>query len=116
MRFQKQEDGHYLDKKTGLIWAQLPKPGYYIWREAKDLEHDGWRLPTREELVGIVSKKPSKSIWCRLPHMLARPYWSSSITNSNPDYVWYVSFQHGGVGNWHRLCAGGSVRLVREAK
>ena len=72
-----------------------------------------WRLPTKEELQGILASSGSPRIditW--FPNTQAFAYWSSSPYVGNSDFAWSVNFSVGGVyvnyrsGDYH-------VRLVR---
>jgi hypothetical protein len=95
-RFIKQPDGHFLDTKTGLVWKERPEPGSFTWNEAKELETEGWRLPTIEELMGIVTKKQHKEGFSKLPNMVPAAFWSSSPYASNSNAAWIVGFGYGG--------------------
>ena len=72
-----------------------------------------WRLPTTEELQGILASSGSPRIdttW--FPNTQAAIYWSSSPYVGNSNGAWYVYFSYGSVGGYNRY---GSlhVRLVR---
>jgi hypothetical protein len=72
-----------LSGKNGLI-VDKQDLGEMSWKDAiKACENkgDGWRLPTKEELVRIC-----KSNSCNLDHAV---YWSGTPSNSNPNYAWY---------------------------
>ena len=71
-----------------------------------------WRLPTKEELQGILTSNGSPRIdttW--FPNTSASDYWSSSPYMGNSDYAWGVGFGNGYVyGNIRYYYY---VRLVR---
>ena len=106
MRFERQEDGNYLDTKTGLIWKEYPEYGDYTWAGAKSVERDGWRLPTITELKGIVSKKRHGGIYTRLPNMLSDFFWAESA------YAWHIGFNFGYTESYYH----GFKRRVRLVK
>ena len=80
-----------------------------------------WRLPTKEELAGIVASSGSPRIditW--FPNTEANFYWSSSPSVSESDNVWSdnawsVSFYNGDVSNFYRYYDF-AVRLVRASQ
>ena len=72
-----------------------------------------WRLPTTEELQGILASSGSPRIdtdW--FPNTQASLYWSSSPVVGNSYNAWYVYFDNGYVFNTYRYY-GLAVRLVR---
>jgi len=74
------------------------------WDNAKKLEKDGWRLPTKDELIDAYHNKVEgfKPKW----------YWSSSCYWESL-LVWCVDFDYGDVVNCKK--SGDSyVRLCRE--
>jgi hypothetical protein len=94
-----------LDKKTGLTWARNANiaAGTKLWLEAmefcQDLEignRKGWRLPTKEELSGMLGRQGSDS---SLPdgHPFEdvqeqyRWYWSSTEDEGRISRVWVVN-------------------------
>ncbi|MFK5915490.1 MAG: DUF1566 domain-containing protein [Woeseiaceae bacterium] len=80
---------------------------------------DGWRLPTKKELVGIVSFDRSDPMIDSnyFPNTIIHGYWSSTPHVGNSQYAWVVgfgnalSFYHG-----HYKSGGQSVRLVNDTK
>ena len=76
-----------------------------------------WRMPTKEELQGIVVSGSSPTIdttW--FPNTQASYYWSSSPYVGYSNYAWYVHFLNGyvyGSGGHNRYHVDGAVRLVR---
>jgi hypothetical protein len=92
-RFTQLDDGNYLDNKTGLVWKEHPEKGSFTWHEAKELENNDWRLPTFDELRGIVSKKHHNNTRTKLPNMFPRWFWSASPYAN--DSAWIVGFLNG---------------------
>lgn len=58
-----------------------------------------WRLPTRTELENLIvmnNAKNQANIDNKLfPNTLPSWYWTDSINETHPDYVWYVLFRSG---------------------
>lgn len=75
------------------------------WYEAKALEKDGWRLPTRAELVDSYDNK--------MEGFQSSGYWSSSTYILDTDYAWGVSY--GSVSYYYKTY-NGYVRLCREVE
>ena len=75
-----------------------------------------WRLPTKDELQGIVlsgSYPTINSTW--FPNTQAWRYWSSSLDVGDSNFAWHVYFGNGGVG-YNGRDAYGAVRLVRASQ
>ena len=73
-----------------------------------------WRLPTKEELQGILASSGSPRIdatW--FPNTQASYYWSSSPYVGVSYNAWVVYFDDGDVGSGNRGYGNGHVRLVR---
>ena len=79
--------------------------------------YTNWRLPTKEELEGILASSGSPRIdttW--FPNTQANYYWSSSPFAANSFFsAWYVNFSNGGVDTGVRYDYG-AVRLVRASQ
>jgi hypothetical protein len=114
-RFVKQEDGHFLDRKTGLVWKEHPEKGSFTWAQALKIENEDWRLPTFEELRKIVSKKRHNNTGTKLPNMPPYWYWSSPPYVYNSNYAWIMNFYSGYdyayVKGYYRY----AVRLVKRS-
>jgi len=76
-----------------------------------------WRMPTRTELLGIVSfDRVSPAIdTAYFPNTpLSSVVWSGSPYANYSNYAWYVDFYNGFSGYYNRNSNGNSqVRLVR---
>lgn len=130
-RFLDQGDGTVTDTQTGLMWKKCLEgqqgylcygsPNQMNWASAeltavnsKFAGRDGWRLPTVNELTGIVERTCQNpainlNIFPRTP---AHSFWSSSQEGPN---AWSVDFTHG--QPFQSLQLGGKyVRLVRDLR
>ena len=61
--------------------------------------HNDWRLPSREEMMGLVSYTESKGKvkidTSYFPETLPSWYWTASSNDSRPEFAWYVLFKNG---------------------
>ena len=59
--------------------------------------HNDWRLPTREEMMGLVNYGDSKVKidTSYFPEALPSWYWTASSNESRPEFAWYVLFKNG---------------------
>ena len=104
----------YANPTQADIDATTNSIGYRTSVNASNLcGYNDWRLPTKDELAGILASSGSPSIdttW--FPNTQASYYWTSSPYVGVSGYAWYVSFDSGYVNgnlrnyNFH-------VRLVR---
>jgi len=95
----------FKDSTTGLMWQDNKDARTIIenWTHAKrycsDLSLDGysdWRLPSREELADLFTKKD------KLKYVVASPfYWSSSEYADDTSKAWIVYF-YGGTGSYNK--------------
>jgi hypothetical protein len=120
-RFKDNGDGTLTDSHTGLIWLKNANCSTFFegdqsggrnsrsWHEARVAVSrlgdgfcglkDGskaadWRLPTREELLGIAKDSSGGHKWEAgevLLDIQSFYYWSSSVGDLYPDYAFYVS-------------------------
>lgn len=115
------------DTRTKLTWqrcslGQMFEDGGctgevtgFTWNETKALGADGWRLPTRRELVSLVAEA------CREPAINAEVfpgidleitgYWTS--TPDGPTRLWYINFTDGSERAYGGSLFRNAVRLVR---
>jgi len=78
--------------------------------------YDDWRIPTYEELYGIVkSTVYHPSISNIFQHTVSSYYWSSSTVVGNESYAWNVNFHYGG-DYWGSKSASFFVRCVRDGQ
>jgi hypothetical protein len=87
-----------------LEWKET-EPNEMSWDEAKELEKDGWRLPTRAELVDTFDTN--------IENFNKGYYWSSSDYIKDTSYAWLVNFNYGGMDTDNKVCDY-YVRLCRE--
>jgi len=79
-------NGLTIDFQRRLIWGPTQKP--MTWFQAMNLEKDGWRLPTKDELRQAFIDK--------VPGFKSARFWSSSLyTYYLQSYVWSVSLFYG---------------------
>jgi hypothetical protein len=59
--------------------------------------HNDWRLPTREEMMWLVSYGDNKVKIDTgyFPETLPSWYWTASSNESRPEFAWYVLFKNG---------------------
>lgn len=114
------------DKETGLTWqrcsvGQTWREGEgcvgavrdFTWRDAKKQERGGWRLPTRDELSGLISMACSPSINPdAFPGLDPLRLWYWSGTQTDRDLAWLVQFGGGAIFNGYQTALN-AVRLVR---
>ncbi len=65
--------------------------------------YSDWRLPTKDELLGLVVKggRPTiDSAW--FPNTQANWYWTSSPDPDGSGNAWYFDFGNGYAGNYNR--------------
>ncbi|OGW25534.1 MAG: hypothetical protein A2X59_00825 [Nitrospirae bacterium GWC2_42_7] len=120
MSFTTNDDTTLVDDNTGLMWQQQDDGNTYTWYQASGTYDEmynpasenvcgnlvlsgyaDWRLPTKEELTGIVDYAipfPSETIKTTyFPDTKPSGYWSSTTYENYPDYAWAVYFNDGGV-------------------
>ena len=113
---QKWNGSAYVNPTQAEIDAGTNSIGYRNSVNASALcGYTDWRLPTKEELEGIVLRGTSPTIdtmW--FPNTQARFYWSSSPYVGNSGSAWGVNFDYGNV-NFTGRSINLRVRLVRNS-
>ena len=113
---QKWNGSAYVNPSQAEIDAGTNSIGYRNSVNASALcGYTDWRLPTKEELEGIVLRGTSPTIdtmW--FPNTQARFYWSSSPYVGNSGSAWGVNFDYGNV-NFTGRSLNLRVRLVRNS-
>jgi hypothetical protein len=117
------------DTKTGLVWQRCSlgqkaqgaactgTVEAMNWDQAKKAAKGGWRLPTLDELTGIVMQPcglpaEEKKVFSEIDPL--KPwYWTATTTESN--LAWMVGFNNGSTFNGFRT-APNAVRLVRSGR
>jgi hypothetical protein len=111
-----------LDAVTGLMWHRAVEPRFFSWEDALahcgELElggYDDWRLPSRLELVSILSLgflNPSinRAVF---PDTPSDWYWTSTESAELEEEAWFVYFYLGSP-NLDRKDNVFSVRCVRS--
>lgn len=93
-----------------IEWQNNPPQEYMTWYEAVDYAEslsDGWRLPTRGELIDAYD--------CSVRGFMSGVYWSSSTYAHDNNNAWYVFF-YNGVVDYSDTTNNYYVRCVREVK
>lgn len=109
--------GTVRDTYSSLVWKRTSEPGKFTLLEARDYAAkagDGWRLPTKEELKGLVDKKARPTIDLVIfPETTADPYWSNSPVETDGGVTWTFDFGHGYAYDRATMTDRARVRLVR---
>ena len=110
-RFKKSSPGWY-DESTGLLWAAEISPFPLPRRDAASflgrLQHrtgnTGFRLPTVDELLTLLSPRAELEDFCTLPVPAesGRRVWSADYRSFVSG--WYVDLSGGYVGHQHESC------------
>ena len=120
-RFIDNGDNTITDTKTNLIWAKEDDGKERKWKDAKKycedneakLPGEGWRMPTREELLTIVDLERYNPAADPIFNAKSEWYWSSTPCAFDSGGAWCVGFYFGGVG-WYGVDGGYLVRPVRQ--
>ena len=106
--------------KGEVLLLSIPESKELIERLGS-LNGGGWRLPTANELVGLVTKKETRPTDVHpnidletFPNTLAGPYWSSSVSFYSSRYQWSVNFLTGHKFNRFFPKQKLAIRLVRN--
>lgn len=114
--------GVVTDRVTGLVWERPINSTVRNWQEAKAYcagKGNGWRLPTRIELISLVKFSTSSTehsidtrVFPDTSGLDFTTYWTNSPLADDPTIYWTVNFDYGDTnslpGNFP-----GQVRCVR---
>jgi hypothetical protein len=104
------------NKKIGnLEWQSDISPKKMTWREAKDYAAsfgDGWRLPTRNELLTLVDDTKYNPACSAFPDCPSEYFWTSTPWAGSSSLAWFVDFTYGDA-NGNGVSSSGRVRCVR---
>lgn len=117
------------DSKTNLTWQRCSFGQTWqqdkcvgsvqglSWEQAKKKAGGNWRLPTRDELLGLTEtpcgmSDEAKKVFSEIDPLF-RMYWSATAPDDN--LAWLVGFDNGSTFNGYRTAPNG-VRLVRTGK
>ena len=108
-RFEPWSDALLLDRTTRLIWERSGTRFPVNWKEAKarvrHLNQDkyqgleGWRIPTVDELLTILTPPPRGMGHCLEPVFDARQHWLWSADRASFIAAWYASLELGFVAS-----------------
>ena len=114
---QKWNGSAYVNPTQAEIDASTKSIGYRNSVRTLNLcGYTDWRLPTKEELQGILASSGSPKIdttW--FPNTQANVYWTSSPYVGYSQGAWVVDFVNGYV-SYHLRGDGVAVRLVRASQ
>jgi hypothetical protein len=99
-----------------LEWQSDISPKSMIWQEAKDYAAslgDGWRLPTREELLTLVDDTKYNPACSAFPDCPSDWFWTSTPWAGSSSYAWRVNFYYGNAGYYGDVSYNFRVRCVR---
>ncbi|MBI5896192.1 MAG: DUF1566 domain-containing protein, partial [Desulfobacterales bacterium] len=112
------------DSATRLVWQRAGCPYPRTWSEAGDYiqslnadkfaGHEGWRLPTIDELATLLRPTPQVQDLCISPLFDPVQRWLWSADRRSFTAAYYVDVQLGFVG-WQDLSARYYVRAVCSA-
>jgi uncharacterized protein DUF1566 len=115
-----------LDKASGLVWERSPQTMSAKWSEARRIcteknvgGRKGWRLPSLEELSGLVDSSvapPGLALPPGHPFLAIRSavYWSSTRPGEDPKGAWGVHFGLGGGATFINWAHSVQVWCVRD--
>lgn len=108
------------DTVSRLSWQRAVPDAEYTWLEAKDyckvldLDGGGWRLPTHNELSGIVdlSRANPAIDTVAFPWTPSETFWTSTPYAEHAETAWYVDFRRGAASGF-RVDSTNRVRCAR---
>jgi serine/threonine-protein kinase len=119
--FKPEVDGTVRDEATGLVWQQAGSQHPMMWQEAleytsrlNDTRFAGrttWRLPTVEELLSLITDRPTTADLCVEPVFDRAQRWLWSADRRSFVAAWYVSVELGYV-SWQDMSCYYFVRAV----
>lgn len=126
-------DGTVTDTRTGLMWMRCSLgqawngstcvgfPDYIRMNDrsrvpSKYAGHDDWRLPSLEELKGLVLPSHSSPAidTTVFPNTGKNVYWTSTTDGARVDDLWQIDFTKGKT-YCQEIMASAYIRLVRDA-
>ncbi|MCA0201643.1 MAG: DUF1566 domain-containing protein [Proteobacteria bacterium] len=118
-----------LDKKTRLEWQRCALGQTWseakgcegevvglTWEEARSLETDGWRVPTRFELMSLISSSCTPALNSIVFPGMEEPFLVYWTTSKSGRKVWMVNFRTGTVRTYIGKGLLAPVRLVRGGR
>lgn len=106
--------------EPALEWSKTLCAGERV-NHAKAIETctslgEGWRLPTRAELLSLVddTRYDPAIDSTRFPDTESAAYWTSTPFASDPSFAWIVDFYDGYASYYHRNGSYAFVRAVRS--
>lgn len=120
-RFVDNGDNTVTDSKTNLLWMKEDDGKERNWADAKKycedneakLPGEGWRMPTREELLTIVNLERYSPAADPIFNAKSSRYWTSTPCAGGAGGAWCVYFDDGSV-DWSSMGYGSCVRPVRQ--
>jgi len=113
-RFKILNDLEVLDTQTGLIWRRDYRERV-SWDEALEYAAslgNGWRLPTKDELMTLVNKDRENPA-SDFPNMPSERFWASLSDVDYPSSAWSVYFGSGSASSIFKT-GDYDARCVRE--
>ncbi|MGE3476709.1 MAG: DUF1566 domain-containing protein [Rhodospirillaceae bacterium] len=118
-----------LDKKTRLEWQRCSLGQTWseetgctgevvglTWDEAHSLDSEGWRVPTRFELMSLVSSTCTPAVNASVFPGMEEPFLIYWTTSKSGRKVWMVNFRTGTMRSYIGKGLLAPVRLVRGGR
>lgn len=100
-----------IEVNSKLEWESNPREKLMTWYDAMEYARtlsEGWRLPTKEELIDAYDNN--------VRGFHPDYYWSSSTYAQATSNAWGVDFYSGSVTSLYKTLSGVCVRCVRDSK